>query len=236
MNHARILLVDDEEEILNMIQIVLQKEGFTQVRQAVRAAAAMEACKQFQPHIILLDVMLPDGDGFEVCRELRKLTDAPILFLTARTTDLDKLTGFSTGADDYITKPFNPLEVVARLKAQLRRSLPTFKQKKCKEQIFDFGRFQVHETSGQLFVNGVEVPCPAKEFKLLCFLSAHPNRIFSKKQLYEQIWQEESLGVEHTVMVHIRRIREKIEEDPSNPKFLVTIRGLGYKLVPPTIG
>lgn len=233
MNNARILLVDDEEEILNIIQIVLRKEGFTQIRKATRAKTAIEECKKFQPQIILLDVMLPDGDGFEVCRELRKLTDAPILFLTARTTDLDKLTGFSTGADDYITKPFNPLEVVARLKAQLRRSLPTMTNSK--EQMFDFGRFQVHEKSGQLFVDGVEIPCPAKEFKLLCFLSKHPNQIFSKKQLYEQIWEEESFGIEHTVMVHIRRIREKIEEDPSHPKYLVTIRGLGYKLVKPTM-
>ncbi|TCS95834.1 response regulator transcription factor [Hazenella coriacea] len=231
---ARILLVDDEVEILNLIQIVLKKEGIQQIATATNAAEAVELCRKFQPHIIILDVMLPDGDGFDVCKQLRQFTYAPVLFLTARTTDLDKLTGFSMGGDDYITKPFNPLEIAARVKAQLRR-LQLFQSTPGKEtaKIYDFGRFLVNESAGLLMVEGHEVPCPAMEFKLLLYLCSHPNRIFSKQQIYEQVWEEESLGDENTVMVHIRRLREKIELVPSRPEWIVTVRGLGYKLVTP---
>lgn len=228
---ARILLVDDEVEILNLIQIVLKKEGIKQIATATHAAEAVELCRKFQPHIIVLDVMLPDGDGFDVCKQIRQFTYAPVLFLTALTTDLDKLTGFSMGGDDYITKPFNPLEIAARVKAQLRR-LQLFQSPRVeKPKIYDFGRFTVNESAGILLVEGQEIPCPAMEFKLLLFLCAHPNRIFSKQQIYEQVWEEESLGDENTVMVHIRRLREKIEFTPSRPEFIVTVRGLGYKLV-----
>lgn len=236
VSEIRILLVDDEVEILNMIRIVLLKEEVGQVFTAGSAAEAVRLCRQHQPHLIVLDVMLPDREGFDVCREMRQVTDAPILFLTARTTDLDKLTGFSMGADDYITKPFNPLELVARIKAQLRRLQLIRSAIQDKRKIHDFGRFIVNEESGQLIVDGREVPCPAMEFKLLLFLCSHPNRIFSKKQLYEQVWGEESLGDENTVMVHIRRLREKIEKNPSQPEWLVTVRGLGYKLVTPQRG
>ncbi|MBA4493849.1 response regulator transcription factor [Paenactinomyces guangxiensis] len=236
MREIRILLVDDETEILNLIRIVLKKEGFTQIFTAMSAAEAIHQCRQHQPHLIVLDVMLPDGEGFDVCREMRQMTNAPILFLTARTTDLDKLTGFSMGGDDYITKPFNPLELAARIKAQLRRLQLVQASSQARPKIHDFGRFCIHEESGQLFVEGKEVSCPAMEFKLLLFLCSHPNRIFSKKQLYEQVWGEESLGDENTVMVHMRRLREKIERDPSHPEWLVTVRGLGYKLVVPQRG
>ncbi|SFI60342.1 response regulator transcription factor [Thermoflavimicrobium dichotomicum] len=231
MSEARILLVDDEQSIIDLLKIVLTKEGFRHIYTALDGQTAINIGKRFHPHLIILDVMLPDMEGFDVCREFRKFTDVPILFLTAKNTDLDKLVGFSMGADDYITKPFNPLEVAARVKAQLRRihriHLPEQKERK----VYDYGHFRLDLDSGQLMVDGQEVPCPAMEFKLLAYLCAHPNQIFSKQQLYEQVWGEESLGDDNTVMVHIRRIREKIEPNPSRPQYLVTVRGLGYKMV-----
>lgn len=235
MNDARILVIDDEQEILEMIQIVLNKEGFHQVETALNGLEGIRIGKSFQPNIIVLDVMMPGLDGFEVCQKLREFTNVPIFFLTARNTDLDKLHGFSMGADDYITKPFHPLELVARMKAQLRRNMSHlfFQPNLQQEKVHEWKNLRINETSGQLFINGKEVPCPAMEFKLLVFLVSNPNRIFSKKQIYEQVWGEESLGDDHTVMVHIRRLREKIEESASKPRLLVTVRGLGYKFVPP---
>jgi two-component system response regulator RegX3 len=231
MSDARILLVDDENSIIDILRIVLQKEGFRYIYTANDGNSAIHLCRQYSPHLIVLDVMLPDMEGFEVCRALRNFTDVPILFLTARNADLDKLVGFSMGGDDYITKPFNPLEVVARIKAQLRRLRRDFAPNINEKNVYDFGRFCLQLDSAQLIVDGKEVPCPAMEFKLLAHLCKHPNQIFSKQQLYEHVWGEESLGDDNTVMVHIRRIREKIEVNPSRPQYLITVRGLGYKMV-----
>ncbi|OYD06923.1 response regulator transcription factor [Paludifilum halophilum] len=231
--NARLLLVDDESAILDLLKAVLEKEGFRELETAQTGEEAVQKCRRFSPDLILLDVMLPDLEGFEVCRQMREVTPAPILFLTARSNDLDKLMGLGIGGDDYITKPFNPLEVAARVKAQLRRQRMAGngwkREPECR--VYDYGRFQVDEDSGQLVVQGQKVPCPAREFQLLAFLCRHPNRIFSKGQLYEQVWGEESFGDDNTVMVHIRRLREKIEENPGHPRFLQTVRGLGYKLV-----
>jgi two-component system, OmpR family, response regulator RegX3 len=230
METARILLVDDERAILDMIELVLRKEGFREIEVARSGAEAVTKCQMLRPHIVVLDVMLPDLDGYEVCREIRRITDAPILFLTAKSSDLDKLLGFGVGGDDYITKPFNPLEVVARIKAHLRRQLVSTSPSVKGDGIFDYGRFKVNENSASLEVNGTNIPCPAREFQLLLFLCKHPNRVFSREQLYEQVWGEQSVGADNTVMVHIRRLREKIELDASRPKYLSTVRGLGYKL------
>ena len=232
MNQARILLVDDEESILNMIDIVLRKEGFQTLEKALTGTEGIEKCAEFNPDIIVLDVMLPDMEGFEVCRQFRELTQAPVLFLTARTSDLDKLMGFGIGGDDYITKPFNPLEVVARIKAHLKRLNP-IKEINVHKNIYHFGRFQLDESSAELIVDGEKIVCPAREFQLLLFLCQNPNRVFSRSQLFEQVWGETSFGDDNTVMVHIRRLREKIESDPSQPKYLITVRGLGYKLIRP---
>lgn len=232
MNASKILLVDDEQAILDMITLVLKKEGFHNIQSAKTGQQAIEQCRSFQPHIIVLDVMLPDMEGFEVCRQCRTLTQVPILFLTARSTDLDKLMGFGIGGDDYITKPFNPLEVVARIKAHLRRATLPKEDDTVTKQVYDFGNFQVNEQSAELFVQGKSIICPAREFQLLLFFCQHPNRVFSRNQLYEQVWGETSYGDDNTVMVHIRRLREKIEPDPSQPIYLLTVRGLGYKLSP----
>ncbi len=230
MSAARILLIDDEPAILDMIALVLRKEGFVHVETAATGSAGVDRCRTFEPQAIVLDVMLPDMDGFEVCRRCREMTDAPILFLTARGADLDKLMGFGVGGDDYITKPFNPLEVAARIQARLRRHAPPAEGS---PRTYDFGRFRVIEASAELLVDSAAVICPAREFQLLLFLCRNPNRVFSRAQLYERVWGEASLGDDITVAVHVRRLREKIEPDPGNPRYLQTVRGLGYKLVHP---
>lgn len=231
---ARILLVDDEQAILDLLVLVLEREGFTDVVTATTFAEALGVVAGAPPALAVLDVMLPDGDGFTLAGRIRQSCDAPILFLTARGSDLDKLTGFGVGADDYVTKPFNPLEVVARIKALLRRAggaaAATVTEA---DEVYDFGGFILHEAECRLVVGGRDIPLPAREFQVLAFLSHHPGRVFSKRQIYRRVWGEEALGEadDNTVQVHIRRLREKIEADAGTPRYLLTVRGLGYKLV-----
>ncbi|MBY7141933.1 response regulator transcription factor [Virgibacillus sp. NKC19-3] len=231
MMESNILLVDDDQHILDLLYLTLEREQFKNIYTATTGEEALNLCRSIQPSLIVLDIMLPDFDGFSLCKEMRVFTQVPILFLTAKTTDLDKLSGFSFGGDDYITKPFNPLEVAARIKAQLNRQQLVLQNQPSKNTMYDFERFQIHEKYGQLIVNGESIICPAKEFQLLLLMAKHPNQIFSRRQLYERIWGEDSLGEDSTVIVHIRRLRKKIEKDPSNPCYLITVRGLGYKLV-----
>ncbi|GIP35279.1 DNA-binding response regulator [Paenibacillus sp. J2TS4] len=231
MKDAKLLIVDDEPSILKMLKTVLAKEGFEKVDTAGSGEEAVELCHRTRYDFIILDVMLPGRSGYEVFPFLRQTTDAPVLFLTARTTDFDKLTGFAVGGDDYMTKPFNPLEVVARVKAQLRRYLSVTPAFVDMEERYRFGRFEVDVRAGELIVEGSPVSCPAQVFQLLVFLCRHPNRIFSKSELYERVWGESSVSEDNTVMVHIHRIRERIEKNPAAPEYLLTVRGLGYKLV-----
>ncbi|WP_018756203.1 response regulator transcription factor [Paenibacillus terrigena] len=232
MNHAKILLVDDEASILKLLKTVLNKEGFLNVDTASTGEEAIKACQRVTYDMVLLDVMLPGQSGFDICPWIRQTTDAPILFLTARTTDLDKLTGFALGADDYVTKPFNPLEVIARVKAQLRRYAKNGNREAERSiSFYDYGGFQLDAYAGELWVQGKQVDCPAQVFQLLQFFCQHPNGIFSKQQLYERVWGDHSINDDNTVMVHIHRIRERIEPNPAEPKYLMTVRGLGYKLV-----
>ncbi|MFJ7995149.1 response regulator transcription factor [Peribacillus frigoritolerans] len=222
----KILIVDDDQHILDLLTVVFEKEGFQNILKANTGAETLLKTIHENPHIILLDVMLPDIDGFTLCSKIRSDTDVPILFLTAKTTDLDKLQGFSFGGDDYITKPFNPLEVVARVKAQLRRStqIPSPHSRK---MVYDYGYFKIDPNTGRLIVDGVRIECPTQEMKLLLYFCEHPNQILSKHQIYKDVWGE-FYGGDSTVMVHVRRLREKIEKDPSRPKWIKTIRGLGY--------
>ncbi|MEK5465428.1 response regulator transcription factor [Paenibacillus sp. FSL R7-0210] len=238
MDEVSILLVDDEQAILHMLRTVLLKEQFLDIDTVTTGEDAIAACEKKTYHCIVLDVMLPGRSGLEICPFLRQITDAPILFLTAKTTDYDKLTGFAVGGDDYVVKPFNPLEVVARIKSLLRRYLPrqTEPEKLPREGIYDYGRFQVMEPAGELRVEGQPVNCPALVYQLLLFFCKHPNRIFTKSELYERVWGSEAISDDNTVMVHIHRIRERIEADPSNPELLVNVRGLGYKLIQSDMG
>lgn len=231
-----ILIVDDERSITDLLLLVLSREGLDDAVAVGSAAEALELARACDPALIVLDVMLPDGDGFALAGRLREFTSAPILFLTARSGDLDKLTGFGVGGDDYVTKPFNPLEVVARIKARLRRMEPTpGTGPAVAGTTFDWGRFRLFEDEGRLEVEGADVALPAREFQLLVHLCRNSGRVLTKRQLYRQVWGEESLGEsdDNTVQVHIHRLRDKIEPVPSDPRYLVTMRGLGYKLLPP---
>ncbi|ETI69984.1 response regulator transcription factor [Neobacillus vireti] len=230
MHEAQLLIVDDEKAILHMLTTILKKEAFNLIDTASSAEDALALCQTKRYDLILLDVMLPNRSGFEICPLIRETTDAPIFFLTARSTDLDKLSGFALGADDYITKPFNPLEVVARIKAHLRRH--SGKLTNTSKAIYQYGFIHVNTLSGEVTVGGKTVEIPAQVYQLLLFFCKHPNQLFSKSQLYENVWGEEFLGEDNTVMVHIRKLREKIEDNPSKPCHILTVRGLGYKFVP----
>lgn len=230
MFKAQLLIVDDEKAILHMLTTILKREEFKYIDTACTAEDALALCKTKRYDLILLDVMLPNRSGFEICPLIRETTDAPIFFLTARSTDLDKLSGFALGADDYITKPFNPLEVVARIKAHLRRH--TGKIALTSTTLYQYGQIHINTLSGEVTIKGRKVELPAQVYQLLLFFCKHPNQLFSKSQLYEKVWGEDFLGEDNTVMVHIRKLREKIEDNPSKPCRLITVRGLGYKFVP----
>lgn len=229
MQEKQLLIVDDEETILLMLTTILRRENFHNIDTARTAEDALALCQRKRYDLILLDVMLPNRSGFDICPLIRETTDAPIFFLTARSTDLDKLSGFALGADDYITKPFNPLEVAARIKAHLRRQ--TVQKSPAAPQVFQYGDLHVNPFTGEVTLKGRLVELPAQVYQLLLFFCKHPNQLFSKGQLYEKVWGEEYLGEDNTVMVHIRKLREKIEEDPSEPRHIITVRGLGYRFV-----
>ncbi|MGG3799797.1 response regulator transcription factor [Metabacillus fastidiosus] len=230
MYNSHILLVDDEQGLLKMLRKMLNKEGFQQISTAATGNEAIKLVKENKFHIIVLDVMLPDMDGFELCLEIRKYTTVPILFLSARSGDFDKVRGLMIGADDYITKPFAPMEVAARIQAHLRRQ----RINKETKPALDFRHFRIYKEEGVILLNNEMIHCTAKEFELLVFLCEHPNYIFTGRELYERIWGTYCKSDEKTVVVHISRLRRKLEENPKEPKMIITFRGLGYKFVPPT--
>ncbi|MGG0822180.1 response regulator transcription factor [Paenibacillus turicensis] len=238
MNEQAILIVDDERALLELLATVFRKEGFHHIHTVATAEEAIEAVQHQAYGVIILDVMLPNMSGIEACPFIRQYTEAPILFLSARSTDFDKLSGFAVGGDDYVTKPFNPLEIVARIRSLLRRSsksiTPATERNAltfAPSPIYDFGRFQINEQAAELIVEGKIVSCPPLVFQLLLFLARHPNRVFTRAELYEAVWEDTSIADDNTVMVHIHRIRERIEVNPAKPHFLVNVRGMGYKLV-----
>ncbi|CUU49737.1 response regulator transcription factor [Clostridium beijerinckii] len=226
MNES-ILLIDDEIGLLEMLQLVLEKEGFQDIQKAVNGREAIKIIEDKEPDLIIIDVMLPDISGFDLCVQIRKLTNVPILFLTSRTSDYDKLMGFGMGGDDYITKPFNVLEVVARIKAQLHRS--RIYKNDDENTSLVFKDFEINKKSCELIVNGEIEKCTALEFNLLLFFVEHPNQIFTIYQLYENVWGQEVISAEKTVVMYISKIRKKIEKDS---KYIINARGLGYKFIP----
>lgn len=230
MKQARLLVVDDEPVLLKMVTTVLHKEGFVNLSTAASGQEALTLVQAQPFDLILLDVQLPDMQGYEVCTEIRRFSDVPIFFLTARSSDLDKISGFAYGADDYITKPFNPLELVARIKAHLKRQ-EVLQVPRQETKVHYIGDLEIRLEEGTAYKNGVPLQLTAQLFRLLCFFATLPNRIFSKEQIYEQVWGEMSFGDDTTVTVHIRKLREKIEDVPSKPRYLLTLRGLGYKFV-----
>ncbi|AZK47304.1 response regulator transcription factor [Paenibacillus lentus] len=227
--NKKILIVDDEYEIRVMIEGILRKEGFFRIYTASDAQTALALCRAERPDIAILDVMLPDLDGFELLTQLRTFTPMPVIFLSARGEDEDRLLGLGLGADDYIVKPFLPRELLLRITAVLKRvymPIPT-------EQfpVFHLGEIIVDLESATVLKDHREYPLTAKEHALLVKLYESHGRIVTIDALCQAGWGDDGIGYENTLMVHIRRIRSKIEADPSNPQHLLTVRGLGYKLV-----
>lgn len=226
MECAKILVVDDENAIGEMVEIILRKEGFLQIDVCASCREAEEFIRSGGYDLHLLDIMLPDGTGLELAEKIRERSDAPIFFLTAKTSDADILRGFMHGADDYITKPFNPMELAARVKVQVTRYLAGNGKRKTE---YVFGAIHLDMDSAVLTIEGQEVGLTQKQFQLLELFCMHPNQVLSKEQLFESVWGYDEIVDDNTIMVHIRKLREKLERNPSQPEHIVTVRGMGYK-------
>ncbi|WP_017812021.1 response regulator transcription factor [Paenibacillus shenyangensis] len=229
LSARRIVIIDDEPDITDLLTTVLQKEGFRHIYTAATGEAGISLCREQQPDIIILDIMLPDLDGFAVCQQLRQFSQVPIFFLSAKNEDIDKIIGLGIGGDDYITKPFSPKELAYRIKARFRRDLMLSGMIREQRPVYEYGNIRIDENKGEVTRNSEPVGLTAKEYKLLLLLASHPDQIFSKRQLYRNVWEEDDRGSDNVIMVHIRHLREKLEEDPSNPQRLLTVRGIGYK-------
>ena len=228
----KVLIIDDEEDITDILDTVLKREGFSNIYIANNGTDGIELFKKVNPDIVLLDIMLPDISGYDVFNELRKDSQIPILFISAKTEEVDRLLGFAIGADDYITKPFSAKEVAFRLKARLKTFDNVVTNKNIKEnKIIKFGDIEINEETGEVYKSGKLLELTAKELKLLIYLVNHPNRILSKETICNEVWGEDFFVYDNTITVHIRRLRKKIEDNPSKPKYLITVIGLGYKLV-----
>ena len=223
----KVLVVDDEKLIVKGIRFSLEQDGMS-VDVAYDGEEALEAAHRTHYDVILLDVMLPKMSGFEVCQQIREFSDIPIIMLTAKGDDMDKILGLEYGADDYITKPFNILEVKARIKAIMRRSSKARREDLDDESILVFGNMRVDTDGRRVFIDGREVNLTAKEFDLLELLMNHPNKVYGREKLLNDVWGYEYPGDVRTVDVHIRRLREKIEPNPSEPNFIHTKWGVGY--------
>jgi DNA-binding response OmpR family regulator len=218
-----ILIAEDDADIRALLRLYLEGEGF-RVLEAEDGLQAMELARAQTPDMAILDVMMPHMNGFELTRTLRKYSDIPILILSAKSQDNDKILGLNLGADDYIAKPFNPVEIVARVKAQLRRAARTTGDSlRVRELELDTATFQLTK-------NGEPILLTPMEYKILAMLMRSPGRIFTKIQLYEGVAGNYFEGDDNTMMVHISKLREKIEDDPKNPRYIITVRGLGYKI------
>lgn len=232
MANGKILVIDDEVEIVNFISKYLIREGYTVLR-GYTASDANRLIDKEKPDVIILDIMLPDIDGTELCRMLReKEILVPILLVSAKGDDADKVLGLGLGADDYITKPFSPNELIARVKAHMRRFELLKKHQVDKQSYLNYTNLEIDLKSHDVLVNGIPVNLTVKEFELLKLMASYPNQVFSRVQLYEQIWGIDSMGDDRTVMVHIRHLREKIEHDIGKPHYIKTVWGTGYKFNP----
>lgn len=222
-----VLAADDEVELLDALELFMGKENM-QLIKAADGVTVLELFETYQPDIVLLDVMMPGIDGFAVLRKIREKSRIPALMMTARTEDYDKILGLELGADDYITKPYNPLEVMARVKAQLRRCYDYQEAKEETEVLCAFD-LELNPAECQVWKGGKEISLTKTEFKILELLMKTPGRIYTKQQIFDYSWEDTYMGDDSTIMVHISNLRNKIEDEPKKPKLIKTIKGLGYK-------
>ena len=229
-SNINILVVDDDREIAQAIEIYLRNEGYN-VFKAYDGLEAVNVAEKEDLHLIIMDIMMPKLDGMQATMRIREEKNIPIIMLSAKSEDYDKITGLNVGADDYITKPFNPLELVARVKSQIRRytNLGSMVSDANKD-IYQTGGLVIDDTSKQVTIDGEEVQLTPTEYGILKFLTKNAGKVYSIEQIYESVWDEPAYNPENTVAVHIRRIREKIEIDPKNPRYLKVVWGIGYKV------
>ena len=224
---VRALIVEDEENLVRLLRGYLEREGF-EVSEARDGLAALEAAREVIPDVVVLDWMLPKLDGMDVLRELRRFSDAYVIVLTARVEEVDRIVGLSTGADDYLTKPFSPGELVARIRAMLRRPRGEMRAAG-EEDSLSFGELSVDRGRREVWLKGGEVSLTAIEFDLLTALASRPGLVFTREQLLARVWGEDYFGSDHLVDVHIANLRKKIEAEPANPRYVQTVRGVGYR-------
>ena len=224
----KILIVDDDIEIRKIISIYLRNEGY-EIIDAPDAIEALDILRNTTVDLIILDIMLPKMDGIEACLKIREQYQMPIIFLSAKDEDIDKIQGLMSGAEDYITKPFNPLELMARIKSQLRR-YRVYQTEEVKQFIHEIGHLKVDEETRQVFIRNEEVRLTPKEFDILSLLLRNKGKVFSVEKIYEMVWEDLFYKSDNTVMVHITKIREKIEENPRQPVYLKTVWGVGYRV------
>jgi len=229
MNKEKILVVDDEIEITEAIEIYLKNEGYDVIlaHDGLEALDVLE--KDEDIHLIIMDVMMPNLDGIKATMEIRKERHIPIIILSAKSEDYDKILGLQIGADDYVTKPFNPLELVARVKSQLRRYM-NYESHESNENTISINGLEVDKESKEVKIDGVVKSLTPIEYKIVELLASNPNRVFSIDDIYENVWDDISYNAENVVAVHIRKIREKLEINPKNPKYIKVVWGLGYKI------
>ncbi len=231
---ARILVVEDEPVVAEVVERYLRRDGH-QVRRVERGDEALAQFEEFAPELVVLDLMLPGVDGLEVCRRIRQRSTVPVIMLTARGEEVDKLLGLGIGADDYVTKPFSPRELAARVAAVLRRAgsaLPTSGPVGRGHEPLRFERLAIDPVERSVLLQGEPASLTAREFDLLQYLAEHPRQVFTREQLLDAVWDREFTGGESTVTVHMRRLRSKVETDPSRPRHLKTVWGVGYKFEP----
>lgn len=231
MNDHKIMIVDDEPDIAALLEKALGLEGYHHIIKVENGLAAVNRYKEVQPDMIILDVMLPDMDGYEVCRQIRQFSHCPILFLSSKNDELDKILGLAVGGDDYVTKPFSPKEIAYRVKAQLRRV--EFRQSLPQAFSIQIGNLMIDTDGCRVRKGGKEIGLTAREFGILQYLAQNKGRVISRERLYETVWGEDGFGCDNTIMVHVRHLREKLEDHPAAPAYLITVKGLGYKLVNP---
>ena len=227
MVSVRVMVVEDEKNLASLLRKYLEREGF-EVHEAPDGHAALEVAGRMEPDVVVLDWMLPGLDGMEVLRELRRFSGAYVIMLTARTEEVDRIVGLSTGADDYLTKPFSPRELVARIRAMLRRPRGETRETD-EERPLSFGELTLDPGRREVRVREEEVSLTAIEFDLLAMLASRPGLVFSRDRLLERVWGDDYFGSDHVVDVHIANLRKKIEADPSNPFYVQTVRGVGYR-------